>query len=326
MGFRVRKSFKVMPGMRMTVTPRGVSASFGVTGARISAHSSGRVTRTVGIPGSGISDVKQIRPARMQNSAPPRAPRATKPGLLAPKWEKDLFAAVNANSRDDLGKVGRAHSEAQYVAGALEGLLAVRDGDTQRAAVILQWAWDFGGRIEESPFVQKYLTQSSVGVPVAQGVTATLPICRDAIGLILVEVHQELGDIAKAIEVAESLDPSAVAAVSLAELYVEALRYDDVIDLTNGVENTDDASALLLTYRGLAFNGLGHPTAAREALTPALKSKKRDPAILHLALLERSHAYLGEGKKAMARKDLERILAEDSNFPNIRESIAQVGE
>lgn len=124
---------------------------------------------------------------------------------------------------------------------------------------------------------------------------------------------------------AEQLDPSQIAAVSLAELYVESLRYEDVVDLTNGIQNNDDASALLMTFRGLALRELGHHTAAREALKEALKSKSSDAGIRHLALLERSRSYESENKRAQARKDLERILAEDSDFPGIREAIDAIG-
>ncbi|WP_420481418.1 DUF4236 domain-containing protein [Arthrobacter jiangjiafuii] len=46
----VRKSFKVAPGIKMRVIPKSMGISAGVKGARISANSSGRVARTVGIP------------------------------------------------------------------------------------------------------------------------------------------------------------------------------------------------------------------------------------------------------------------------------------
>jgi len=60
-----------------------------------------------------------------------------------------------------------------------------------------------------------------------------------------------------------------------------------------------------LTFRGEALVELGHHTAAREAPKVALKSTKRAPEILHAALDERARAYLGEGKRVMAKKDLE---------------------
>lgn len=55
MGLRFRRSFKLAPGIRANVTKKGVGFSFGGKGHSVSVHSSGRVTSTVGIPGSGLS-------------------------------------------------------------------------------------------------------------------------------------------------------------------------------------------------------------------------------------------------------------------------------
>jgi hypothetical protein len=54
MGFRMRKSIKVAPGVRVNVSKRGVGASVGGKGGRYSVHSSGRRTVSAGsgvIPG-----------------------------------------------------------------------------------------------------------------------------------------------------------------------------------------------------------------------------------------------------------------------------------
>lgn len=58
MGFRFRKSFKIAPGVRVNLGKKSVGISAGVKGARVSVNSSGRVTKSVGIPGTGISYVK----------------------------------------------------------------------------------------------------------------------------------------------------------------------------------------------------------------------------------------------------------------------------
>ena len=120
-------------------------------------------------------------------------------------------------------------------------------------------------------------------------------------------------DLAGAIDVVEQLEPTTYSAVSLAELYAETSRWEDVIELTEGLTNEDDASALLLVLRGQAFREQGFHDAAHESLKEALRSRSREASIRHLALAERAQNYLAQGKKAMARKDLERILAEDSD-------------
>lgn len=57
MGFRFRKSIKIAPGVRLNLGKKSVGISAGVKGARVSVNSSGRVTKSVGIPGTGISYV-----------------------------------------------------------------------------------------------------------------------------------------------------------------------------------------------------------------------------------------------------------------------------
>ncbi|MFS0574039.1 DUF4236 domain-containing protein [Sporosarcina sp. 179-K 3D1 HS] len=58
LALRMRKSFTITKGVRMTVSKTGVGVSIGTRGLRHSIHSSGRRTSTIGIPGSGISYVK----------------------------------------------------------------------------------------------------------------------------------------------------------------------------------------------------------------------------------------------------------------------------
>jgi hypothetical protein len=55
MGLRFRKSIKLTPGLRLNVGKRSVGMSVGKRGARYSINSRGQQTRSVGIPGSGLS-------------------------------------------------------------------------------------------------------------------------------------------------------------------------------------------------------------------------------------------------------------------------------
>ena len=331
MGFQARKSFKVVPGVRMTVSKSGLSTSVGAKGARVTRTASGRTTRTVGIPGSGISHTKTIGSATSQSrgasprgtqpAAPPPAP--VKPGLTAPRWEKDLYRAITDNRIGDLAGIGHTSPDAAPVAAVVEGFAAFQAGNHERATALLDWVWRYGGPIESHAFMQKYLSASMVTLGIAQGVTVTMPLNRDAVGLALAELHQEGSRPEFAIQIVEQLEPSVIAAVSLAELYIQSGRFQETVDITNGITNVDDPSALLLTFRGVALRELGHCTASREALKGALKSTKRDAGIRHLALLERAKTYKAEGKAAMARKDLEKVLAEDASFPGVAEALAE---
>ena len=170
--------------------------------------------------------------------------------------------------------------------------------------------------------MRTYLGASSSTIEIANGVSATLPLDTSTVALAVAELHQSAGDLDAAIATVEHIDPpTTVAALSLTELYLEAGRHQEVVELTQGITNTDDVGALLCVFRGSALREQGYNDAARESFKEALRVRSRPPEIRHRALLERAQSYMAQNRFAMARKDLERILAEDSSVPGLREAL-----
>ena len=54
MGMRFRRSVKIAPGIKVNFTKTGVGMTFGGRGAHYSVNSSGRRTRSIGLPGTGM--------------------------------------------------------------------------------------------------------------------------------------------------------------------------------------------------------------------------------------------------------------------------------
>lgn len=336
MGFRMRKSFKVMPGVRMTVTPRGVSASVGGKAGRVTVNSHGRVTKTVRVPGTGASFVTSSSVPRQQGTArrsthptsPPvhatsAAPKP--PGMFAPKWEKVLFKTLVESDYGSLEKVAIKYPEARPVCMLLDAFMSEGPDGDARGKAILEELWTAGYEPARDRFLDTYAPASVANVTLAPGVRATMPLSRDLIGLTLAELRQEGGDLTGAVAIVESLDPSLLAAVSLADLYIAQCRWDDVIELTNGLAATDDFSSFLLAQRGVAFREKGHSEAARESFKAALARRSQPTELKHHTLAERALTYAREGKLSMARKDYERILAEDPHYPGLSEALAALG-
>ncbi|MET4143881.1 DUF4236 domain-containing protein [Arthrobacter sp. UYCo732] len=336
MGFRVRKSFKIAPGVRMTVTPKSLGLSAGVKGARISTNTSGRVTRTLSVPGTGISHVSSTTsrsgnrtPARTGArsaaiAAPAVSPKAPVPGLFAPKWEKELHKALIAKpDATELARIGSQFEQARPLAALFEVVRgAIPSGDNHRAVELIGWLFGTGYDPAKDAFVTKYLPDHGFRLAIADGIEVSLPLDRDYIGLMLAELQQDAGDLASAVDVVEQLEPSTVTAVSLAELYAELERWDEVVDLTDGLTNEDEAATYLLIQRGIAFREQDFFDAARESFKEALRIRSRPAELRQRALIERGLTYLSEGKRAMARKDFEKVLSENSAYPGLREHLA----
>lgn len=57
MGFRFRKSIKIFPGFRLNFGKKSASISIGGKGFKKTYSTTGKVTTSIGIPGTGISYV-----------------------------------------------------------------------------------------------------------------------------------------------------------------------------------------------------------------------------------------------------------------------------
>ena len=68
MGIRFRRSIKIMPGVKVNLSKRGISTSFGTRGVHYTIGSNGRRTSSIGIPGTGISSVSTWSKKRKTNN------------------------------------------------------------------------------------------------------------------------------------------------------------------------------------------------------------------------------------------------------------------
>lgn len=327
----------------MTLSKSGVGYSVGVRGARLTRTARGQIIGTVGIPGTGLSYVKTLKGAKKRSRKAPAVPAAAavagatagtaavaqaappRPGMFAPRAEKKLYRAlISEPDPAAFAKIAARYPRWAPLCAALDGLLAYRDRDLQRAESALATAFLSGLDAARHPFIVKYAADATAELELAPGVEVTLPLGREAVGLTLAEIYQRSGRLSNAIDTVEQLDPTFSAAVSLAELYSEAGSHDEVVDMTNGLAPESDAHGLLLVLRGRALREQDYPAAAREVLKQVINKRTLDAEIRNRALLERANTYLAERKIAYARKDLERILAEDAAYPGLAEALTEL--
>jgi tetratricopeptide (TPR) repeat protein len=337
MGFRMRRSVQLLPGVRLNLSKSGIGYSVGVKGFRMSHGADGKVRRTVSLPGTGMSHVTVVgdtdggsdadAPAGRASDAPPAAPPdgpvVSRPGLLAPKAHKALAEALTAGDPAKVDAVGYANERVALAAAMFAGYLYLDRGDLDRAGDLLAWAFQTGKDPARDEFVAQYV-HGTLTLEVVEGVEVLLPVGRSSLGLGLAEVRQAQGRAAEAVPVVEQLEPNVATAVSLCELNVVAGRFDEVVKLTEDITNSDDLTALLCTFRGVAFREQGYYDASRASFREALRFRSRHPVVRHRALLERARCYERERKFALARKDLERILADDSDYPGLADALAEL--
>lgn len=333
MGYRFRKRIKILPGLHVTFSPSGMSTSFGVNGARITFGSTGRVTRTLGIPGTGFYHMETIGNTRKKSrdkkaELPPGAIETATGELLIPgppgypnifsrKYEKRLYSALQTDTSDAMSEVLANHPETALTAGFFLSYFLVREGKNDRALETLTQVWQRNAELPTDPLFIEYANPHIIEVIVAPSAKVMMRVDRDCVGLFYAELLQMAGKIEDAIEVVETLTPNQGVAISRADLYVQVEQWDKIIELSNDVSNEDDVNALLLVYRGIAFREKGFNDAAREVFKEALSSKKRSESIRLLAMTERAFTYIKDGKLTLAKREMEKVMAADPDDPGI---------
>ena len=322
MGFRVRKSIKIMPGVRMTFSPSGVSTSIGVRGARVTRGANGRITRTIGIPGSGVSHSSTIRSGThtsVQSTGQDFTPVApVTPTLFSPSYEKDFHKAKRLDTVQEYQRVVTLYPEARISGSFHLALKLIEEKQYPLALQALEHIWEVNDKIDSDPLFRKYLALKGFEIGIADGVVVQISLDRDAIGLLLAEILQRQSQTDRAIEVVEDLYPTQTSALSLADLYLSEKRWSDVIEVSNGITNVDDATCLLTVYRGVAFRESGFLDAAKESFKEALKSKKRAMAVRHRGHAERALTYMADGKSSLALKEVQKIMAENPSDAGVQ--------
>ena len=90
MGFRFRRSVKILPGVRLNFSRSGVSTSVGTRGAHVTIGH-GQLRETVGIPGTGGSytEVHRTQTEAALHLQAPQLPEAERGAI-----RRELFAAA----------------------------------------------------------------------------------------------------------------------------------------------------------------------------------------------------------------------------------------
>ena len=336
---------KLMPGVRLNFGKETVGLSFGVPGMRYTINSKGRRTLSTGIPGTGIYNVETLSSgtrtggrassARNQQTVDTSgAPPA--PGFFAGKAEralndlcKDIYAEVKPADAtyviEKCAALRKQHDELKYPLELISFLHGITDDKWEAQAQ--SWGeslWQNRDLAFSNKHVIKYFTAITPQVTIATGISTRLHYGKQTLGFMWAEVLQGQKKFDEAIAVLHEMEPDQMVAVSLADIEISQKDFDGAIETTEDVEVFDDATAMLMILRGVAFREKGLHEAAIECFKRTLKEKSIPEALEHRSLFERGVTYALMGKRAMGIKDLEKILVDDPDYPEVEKKLSEL--
>jgi hypothetical protein len=209
------------------------------------------------------------------------------PGWTAKAGEKAMHEALVMGDPYAVDLAAGEHPQYRETADTLAGLMSL---NTRRswAGELLDRAVASGYEPRDDPFVRTYLPGAGIVVPIAPGVVVPLPLMRTAVALAAAELHQAAEEYERAIAVLVQVERTTHATLSLAELLCAAGRYAKAVEITDGVVNGDDVSALTLAYRALALGELGDTGGAGEVLEDVFGRGQRSDEVFGFANVVKS--------------------------------------
>jgi tetratricopeptide (TPR) repeat protein len=328
--------------------------SAGIPGARYSVHTSGRRTRTVGIPGTGVSYVSTTYGGQRaaggggaSRSLAPAEPAYASGAQAAALLPKAGFFSGDGEKRYREGLVAYLSEDKTTAASAFEAALLAEPSAVSAhllAAISIEADAEMPRVIrhleilvtttEQFPdkLMNKFLppgrSELAIGVKITELIMARVPFDLTGATLLLAEAYQQVHRLDEAIGLVQQLydanpeDPAI--RLSLADLLFADKDYEGVVELASGARNEDDLTVGMIHIRAAALHALGHQTAAFDSFKEALaKTAKRDPDLLATVRYDRALAFEGVGQKARARADFERLYANDPGYRDVRERLAE---
>jgi len=334
LAFRFWRRVRVAPGVTLNLSKSTASLSFGPRGAKYTLSPRGNRV-TAGLPGTGLFYTVH-QPRRPSAANAPRVAQRDRLNLgffqrlFTPADERALVEGLKALNTGDEGAALAEFEKAASLPDAawMAGMLRLRREEFTPAKRHLEAA--LSGLDRLGGLFEKYQIAAQVTFPVTPEVDAHARPCERGTRLPLVEIAQFEGDRAAAMRHLERLlaiepgDP--VVLLSFAELTLEGdagrAQMERVIALTTSIPNETPVDTALLLYRGRAMAGLDLPDAAIDVFTLALRRRKdRSESLLRQLRYERAVLYDQVGRKAQARREFERLYAEDPGFEDLRKRL-----
>lgn len=332
-----------MPGVRLNFGKETVGLSFGVPGMRYTINSKGRRTLTTGLPGTGLYNVETLSSGtrasgRSSNTSAEQYSGSTAPapGFFASKSERafsKLFLEIyGKGSRPEATYViekcaalSKQYDDLKYPLDLIAFLHGI--ADVEWAPKAQSWGavlWEHRELAFSDKLVIKYFTEILPKVTISPGITTRLHYNRQTFSFIWAEVLQGQEKFDEALSVLHLMQPDQMVAVSIADIEITQRNFDGAIETTDDIEVFDDATAMLMLLRGIAFREKGMNDAAIECFKRTLKETSLPEALQHRTLFERAVTYALMGKRAMGIKDLELILVDDPNYPEVEKKLTEL--
>lgn len=338
MSFRFWRRIRIAPGVTLNLSKSSASLSFGPRGAKytISPHGN-RVT--AGLPGTGLFYTVRDSSGKGSGKGSSAAVSVASRNRLnlgffqrlvtAPHERRFIDAIKALHAEDDVLALSLFEQCAQIADAAwMAGMVCLQADHLDRAETYFLAALVDARQL--GVVSTKYGINARAKLPVTTEVDVYVGTDEKGTRLVLAEIAQTQGLHRKALQQLDKLlllDPSdPVVQVAFAELVLDTPQdralLDRVVRSTAATGNETPVHTAVQYYRAKALVALGLPAAAIDVLTLAnRRHKDRSALLMQQIRYDRAVLYEQVGRRADARREFERLYAQDPGFEDVAQRV-----
>ena len=223
-----------------------------------------------------------------------------KPVPLSSRVERSLLDAVRSD--DGRAVLAQASEPGEHrTAAAVIAALRLAGTHPDRSLRFLGWLRESPDDPQRLRFLRRYLPELRVLVRCTPEFGLAVPLGRDALDLLAVELLAETGQVERAANLAATLTPSGPVALTRAWLRLAADDFAGTHELAQDRPVVDDVSAALRVLEARALSGEGDHDAALTALAPVLELPELAGPVEEAALGARRDALRASGREVEAQ-------------------------
>jgi hypothetical protein len=320
--WRIRRTVKIAPGIRLNINKRGPSVRFGPKGVGMTVGPHGHRV-SAGVPGTGVYVYQQYGRKKSGSRQTPSEPRSAAVAAVVPKGERwpigwaitgaiATFLAVSAFASHASGPGLVLLLLAGGCATAVYARLA---SATYKAAALVRRAATLP-ITERLPLLEEALRIAPRSAEARMLLAhAYLELERpvDAVAILNTGLETQPGDERLTLELAGARLAARDYAGVLASLEPKLASLDP--------EQPYAQQALLLAAEALRESG--DPGRGLEVIKRAPLRRHTLDTLLQFCLLARATCALDAGRRSEAKRDLDRLYALDPEFPGLEEALAR---
>lgn len=282
MPWEFRKRVRLGPGVRLNVGKKSVSLSVGGRYARTSLSTTGHVTQTHSLPGTGLYHRERARlfgagklaQADLEPASPGESSYAE---AMHAYLNGDFETAYRGFGAAVKGRIGAVSAE------VFAGLSAFQLGRVRDAIPHLERVVEAEQELPDAlmtMYAPPEQVRQQVQVAIVQGIYVTLEVDSLAAALLLAEAYQAVGQRDKAIELMGDLlelDPGDEAIrLSLCDLRFEAADFGGTIEVASLASPTSNLGFACQIFKAQAESWVGDWQTAKDTLESALAATEAD--------------------------------------------------